>query len=65
MEGGALDVNGAGTLLTTESCLLNPNRNPHLDRQQIEQYLRDFLGVTPYPVARRWHCWRRHGRPHR
>ncbi|MCC7377580.1 MAG: agmatine deiminase family protein, partial [Verrucomicrobiales bacterium] len=46
MEGGALDVNGAGTLLTTESCLLNPNRNPHLDRQQIEQHLRDFLGVT-------------------
>jgi agmatine deiminase len=46
MEGGALDVNGEGTLLTTESCLLNPNRNPHLDKQQIEQYLRDYLGVT-------------------
>lgn len=46
MEGGALDVNGAGTLLTTESCLLNPNRNPHLNRAQIEQYLRDYLGVT-------------------
>lgn len=46
MEGGALDVNGRGTLLTTESCLLNPNRNPHLSRAQIEQYLRDFLGVT-------------------
>jgi len=45
MEGGALDVNGAGTLLTTESCLLNPNRNPHLGRAEIEQYLRDFLGV--------------------
>jgi agmatine deiminase len=45
MEGGALDVNGAGTLLTTESCLLNPNRNPHLNKQQIEQYLRDYLGV--------------------
>jgi agmatine deiminase len=46
MEGGALDVNGRGTLLTTESCLLNPNRNPHLDRDAIEQHLRDFLGVT-------------------
>lgn len=46
MEGGALDVNGRGTLLTTESCLLNPNRNPHLTRPQIEQRLRDFLGVT-------------------
>lgn len=46
MEGGALDVNGEGTLLTTESCLLHPNRNPHLSRVQIEQALRDFLGVT-------------------
>jgi agmatine deiminase len=45
MEGGALDINGRGTLLTTESCLLNPNRNPHLDRARIEQYLADFLGV--------------------
>jgi agmatine deiminase len=46
MEGGALDVNGRGTLLTTESCLLNPNRNPDLDRAQIEQHLKDYLGVT-------------------
>jgi agmatine deiminase len=46
MEGGALDVNGEGTLLTTEACLLNPNRNPHLNKQQIEQYLMDYLGVT-------------------
>ena len=46
MEGGALDVNGAGTLLTTEACLLNPNRNPQLNKQQIEQYLMDYLGVT-------------------
>ena len=46
MEGGALDVNGEGTLLTTESCLLNPNRNPHLNQQQIEQHLRDYLGTT-------------------
>ncbi len=46
MEGGALEVNGCGTLLTTESCLLNPNRNPHLGKPQIEQFLKDYLGVT-------------------
>jgi agmatine deiminase len=45
MEGGSLDVNGTGTLLTTESCLLNPNRNPTLNRSQIETYLHDYLGV--------------------
>jgi agmatine deiminase len=45
MEGGSLDVNGRGTLLTTEQCLLNPNRNPGLARDQIEQKLRDHLGV--------------------
>lgn len=45
LEGGSLDVNGAGTLLTTEQCLLNPNRNPQLSRQEIEQRLRDHLGV--------------------
>jgi agmatine deiminase len=46
MEGGSIDVNGRGTLLTTEACLLNPNRNPHLNQSQIEQYLKDYLGVT-------------------
>jgi agmatine deiminase len=45
MEGGSLDVNGAGTLLTTEACLLNPNRNPQLTRQDIERFLKDYLGV--------------------
>ena len=45
LEGGSIDVNGAGALLTTESCLLNPNRNPNLSRAEIEQRLRDFLGV--------------------
>jgi agmatine deiminase len=45
LEGGAIEVNGAGALLTTESCLLNKNRNPNLSREQIEQRLRDFLGV--------------------
>jgi agmatine deiminase len=46
MEGGSLDVNGHGTLLTTEACLLNPNRNPLLDRAGIEACLRAFLGVS-------------------
>jgi agmatine deiminase len=45
MEGGALEVNGRGTLLTTTACLLNPNRNPHLGKIEIENHLRDFLGV--------------------
>jgi len=45
MEGGSIDPNGRGTLLTTESCLLHPNRNPSLSKAQIEGYLRDFLGV--------------------
>jgi len=45
LEGGAIDVNGAGALLTTESCLLNKNRNPNLSRDEIEQRLRDYLGV--------------------
>lgn len=46
LEGGSIEVNGAGTLLTTEQCLLNPNRNPHMSREEIEQRLRDTLGVT-------------------
>jgi agmatine deiminase len=45
LEGGSIDVNGAGALLTTESCLLNKNRNPNLSRDEIEQRLRDYLGV--------------------
>lgn len=46
MEGGSIDVNGQGTLLTTESCLLNPNRNPHLDQKEISRSLQDYLGVN-------------------
>jgi agmatine deiminase len=46
LEGGSIDVNGAGSLLTTKSCLLNPNRNPGLSQPEIEQKLRDYLGVT-------------------
>jgi agmatine deiminase len=45
LEGGSIEVNGAGMLITTESCLLNPNRNPHLTRLDIEERLRGFLGV--------------------
>ena len=45
LEGGSIDVNGLGALLTTEQCLLHPNRNPDLDRETIEQNLRDALGV--------------------
>jgi len=45
LEGGSIDVNGAGTLLTSESCLLNKNRNPNLSREEIEKRLREFLGV--------------------
>ncbi|HOK51334.1 MAG: agmatine deiminase family protein [Bacteroidales bacterium] len=45
MEGGSVDFNGAGTLLTTEACLLNPNRNPHLSQAKIEEYLREYYGV--------------------
>ncbi len=46
MEGGAVDFNGAGSVLTTESVLLNPNRNPGLSRRQIERILRDWYGQT-------------------
>ncbi len=46
MEGGSLDVNGCGTVLTTESCLLNSNRNPSLSKKQIEIVLSDYLGVS-------------------
>jgi agmatine deiminase len=46
MEGGSIEVNGAGCVLTTEQCLLNPNRNPELSSDDIEQFLKDYLGVT-------------------
>ncbi len=45
LEGGSIDVNGSGSLLTTESCLLNVNRNPNLKKAQIEAVLRAYLGV--------------------
>jgi agmatine deiminase len=46
LEGGSIEVNGAGALLTTEACLLNKNRNPNLSGDQIERRLRDFIGVS-------------------
>jgi len=45
LEGGSIEVNGEGALLTTEQCLLNPNRNPTLTRADIERLLRDAFGV--------------------
>ncbi len=46
LEGGSIDVNGEGLLLTSEQCLLNRNRNPHLSQAEIEQVLKDYLGAT-------------------
>lgn len=45
MEGGSVEFNGKGTVLTSTACLLNPNRNPHLNQQQIEHYLCSYYGV--------------------
>ncbi|MDB5151965.1 MAG: agmatine deiminase family protein [Mucilaginibacter sp.] len=45
MEGGSVDFNGKGTVLTTTACLLNQNRNPNLNQQQIEAYLQNYYGV--------------------
>jgi len=44
MEGGSVEFNGAGTVLTTTACLLNENRNPHLTKEQIERYLLEYYG---------------------
>ena len=45
MEGGSVEFNGTGTLLTSTCCLLNKNRNPHLNQREIENYLHNFYGV--------------------
>ncbi len=45
LEGGSIHVDGEGTLITTEECLLNPNRNPDLSKAEIEQHLKDYLGI--------------------
>lgn len=46
LEGGSIEVNGAGTVLTTEQCLLNKNRNPELSRSDVENYLKEYLNVS-------------------
>ncbi|MFZ1896729.1 agmatine deiminase family protein [Methanoregula sp.] len=46
LEGGSIDTNGRGTVLTTRACLLNPNRNPELTREEIEVYLKEYLGAV-------------------
>jgi agmatine deiminase len=46
LEGGSVDVNGGGSLLTTEQCLLNKNRNPRLGKPQLEKLLHDYLGAS-------------------
>ncbi|KAA0684749.1 agmatine deiminase family protein [Azospirillum brasilense] len=46
MEGGSFHVDGEGTLLTTEQCLLNPNRNPNLGKAEIEELLKEHLGIS-------------------
>lgn len=45
LEGGSIDVNGRGTVLTTKACLLNPNRNPSLSADEIEEKLKNYLGI--------------------
>ena len=67
LEGGAFMVDGEGTVVTTEQCLLSPNRNPGLDRSAIEAGLRDYLGAStvvwlPYGPQPRYRP-RGHGRP--
>ncbi len=46
LEGGAIDVNGCGTCLTTDSCILNPNRNDGIRREHMEEFLKNYLGVS-------------------
>ena len=55
LEGGSIAVDGAGTLVTTERCLLNPNRNPGMTRAEIEHVLRHRARCRPDRLARRRH----------
>ena len=45
LEGGSIHSDGLGTVITTEECLLNPNRNPNLEKEEIEEYLKSYLGA--------------------
>ena len=58
LEGGSIAVDGTGVLLTTEQCLLHPNRNPTLGRDEIEQHLKDYLGVDATSSGSARACWR-------
>ena len=60
MEGGSIEVNGAGCVLTTEQCLLNPNRNPELTREQNRAVLKRLSWSDKGFVAWRGHCRRRY-----
>ena len=57
LEGGSIDVNGKGTLLTTEQCLLNKNRNPRLDKKGIEEFLSEYLGINNFIYLYSGSCW--------
>jgi agmatine deiminase len=46
LEGGSIEVNGNGVVITTEQCLLHPSRNPNLSREELGQYLREYLGIS-------------------
>src|SRR5207253_5731333 len=46
LEGGSIEVNGAGVVLTTEQCLLHANRNPNLNRSELEEYLKEYLNAA-------------------
>jgi agmatine deiminase len=48
LEGGAIEVNGLGTCLTTDSCLLNPNRNGGIRRERMEEFLKNYLGASKF-----------------
>ena len=61
LEGGSIHVDGEGTVLTTEQCLLDPNRNPSLSREEIERALCAYLGAEKVAVARRGGLQRRDG----
>ena len=54
LEGGSINVNGEGTMITTEQCLLNKNRNPELSKEQIERNLKNYFGVSKI-------IWLKHG----
>ena len=54
LEGGSIHVDGAGTLITTEQCLLNKNRNPNLSKIEIEENLKKYLNIKKI-------IWLKHG----